>query len=210
MCIYIYIYTYIYIYINIYIYIYICIYIVLEGRRATPRMLATVETPSPISEGTPASLSKTTLKSARGQISSQLPTDATRFWLYLYGSWQKKPSICLWADSRAVGVALPHRSQWGWGGFTGRNGGGVTSHQISEWDQIASSNPHDLYWSSPESGDLCYKSGGQKTTVRSHPSGWWRPYLTACNHQSVWEGQLPHRIVNFSINWCWKMNSPTK
>ena len=36
----------------------------------------------------------------QGQIVSQSLTDATRFWWHLYGSRQKKTSICLWVASK--------------------------------------------------------------------------------------------------------------
>ena len=32
--------------------------------------------------------------------------------------------------------------------------------------------PPDLYWRSPESGDLWYKSGGLKTKICSHSESW--------------------------------------
>ena len=43
-----------------------------------------------------------------------------------------------------------------------------TCHQPSEWDQIAFSSFLDLYWSSPESGDLWRTSGGSKKSVCLH------------------------------------------
>jgi len=46
-----------------------------------------------------------TLEVTQGQILSQSPTDATRFWWHLYGSELKKPSICPWVAFRAGGVA---------------------------------------------------------------------------------------------------------
>ena len=41
------------------------------------------------------------------------------------------------------------------------------AHQPSEWDQLAFFCFFGLHWSSPESGDLWYKSGGSKETI------WW-------------------------------------
>jgi len=41
------------------------------------------------------------LEATQGQILTQSPTDATRFWWHLYGSCLKKPSICPWVASRS-------------------------------------------------------------------------------------------------------------
>jgi hypothetical protein len=51
-------------------------------------------------------------------------------------------------------------------------------YQPSEWDQMAFSSPVGLFWSSPESGALWYKSKRRfaptmKTTFCSHYEGWW-------------------------------------
>ena len=54
--------------------------------------------PGPKNQG---SCPKAALEATQGQILSQSPTDATRFWWHLYGSWRKKPSICPWVASWA-------------------------------------------------------------------------------------------------------------
>ena len=43
-----------------------------------------------------------TLEATQGQILSQSPTDASRFWWHLYGIWLKKLSFCPWVASRAA------------------------------------------------------------------------------------------------------------
>ena len=47
------------------------------------------------------------------------------------------------------------------------------SHQPAERDQTAVLTSLGLHWSSPESGDLWYKSGGSKETIWSRSEGWW-------------------------------------
>ena len=57
--------------------------------------------------------SQPTLAATQGQILSQSPTDATSGNKHLNGSWQKKPSICLWVVFRVIheprDVACPHQ-----------------------------------------------------------------------------------------------------
>ena len=45
-------------------------------------------------------------------------------------------------------------------------------HQPSQWGQIACLYPLGLYWFSPESDDLWYRSGLSITMVCSHFEGW--------------------------------------